>query len=96
MTQLPRLRSTPALQAAARFCCAAFMAMGAGSAIAHAAPALPPAAEAAAVLAFRPTGIESGINAAVHEFMQLPRLRGMPESDVRDHATLRRESESET
>lgn len=58
--------------------------MSAGCLIAQTAPAQPATAEAVPVPAFRPLGIEAGINAAVHELMKSPRFRGMPEPDVRD------------
>src|SRR4051812_1498616 len=83
MTHRPRLRSTLALQTAG-LCCAGFMAMSAGSAMAQTAPAQPSAAEPAPVPPLGQTGIEAGINAAVLEFKHSPRFKGMPEAQVRD------------
>ena len=57
--------------------------MSVGFAIAETAPAQPPAQEAP-VSGFGPIGIEAGINAAVRDFMQSPRFKGMPEPNVRD------------
>jgi len=72
------------LQAAARLCCAGFIALSAGVAMAETAPAPPLAAEEAPVPAFGPIGIEAGINDAVRDFMQSPRFAGVPEAEVRD------------
>ena len=73
------------MQAAAQFCCAGFVLLSASSTIAQRTELpSPPVQAAPGPPAIPPTGLEAGINAAVHEFMKYPRFGYLPEAEVRD------------